>query len=127
MAIYDLDERTLVFAVEIINLSRDISKRYYLKDCWMKDITRQLVRSSCSVGANYREACAANSTKEKILRIGICRKESRESEYWLDLIWSVTCRDIYTEKIALLKEESIQISKILYTIQKKLEIPRIVP
>ena len=48
--------------------------------------SNQLVRSSSSPGANYIEAIEASSTKEFILRLKICRKETKESNYWLNLI-----------------------------------------
>jgi len=47
---------------------------------------KQLVRSSGSVGANYIEANEALSKKDFVHRIKICRKESKESRYWLKLI-----------------------------------------
>jgi len=46
----------------------------------------QLVRSSGSVGANYIEAQEAMSKKDFGLRIKICRKEAKESRYWLTLL-----------------------------------------
>ncbi len=50
------------------------------------EITRQIIRSSGSVGANYIEANEALSKKDFALRIKICRKEAKESRYWLRLI-----------------------------------------
>ena len=47
---------------------------------------KQLIRSSGSVGANYIEANEALSKKDFIMRIKICRKESKESRYWLRVI-----------------------------------------
>jgi four helix bundle protein len=47
---------------------------------------RQLIRSSGSVGANYIEANEALSKKDFIVRIKICRKEAKESRYWLRLV-----------------------------------------
>ena len=47
---------------------------------------RQVIRSSGSVGANYIEANEALSKKDFVLRIKICRKEAKESRYWLRLI-----------------------------------------
>jgi four helix bundle protein len=48
--------------------------------------SRQLVRASGSVGANYIEANEALSKKDFVLRIKICRKEAKESRYWLRLL-----------------------------------------
>ena len=47
---------------------------------------KQLVRSSGSVGANYIEANDALSKKDFLYRLKICRKEIRESYYWLKLL-----------------------------------------
>lgn len=47
---------------------------------------KQVIRSSGSVGANYIEANEAISKKDFILRIKICRKEVKESRYWLKLV-----------------------------------------
>jgi four helix bundle protein len=50
------------------------------------EIIKQLVRASGAVGANYIEANEALSKKDFIMRIKICRKEAKESRYWLMLI-----------------------------------------
>jgi four helix bundle protein len=47
---------------------------------------KQIIRSSGSVGANYIEANEALSRKDFAMRIKICRKEAKESRYWLRLI-----------------------------------------
>ncbi len=74
--IYDLEERTLQFAITsrlfLKKLPRTISN---IED------TKQLVRSSGSVGANYIEANESLSKKDFCYRIKICRKESKESNY----------------------------------------------
>ena len=78
---YDLEERTFQFAesvsLYIKKVSRTISNIEYGK---------QLVRASGSVGANYIEANEALSKKDFIMRIKRCRKEAKESAYWLRLI-----------------------------------------
>ncbi len=52
------------------------------------EIAKQGIRCSGSIGANYIEANEALSKKDFIMRIKICRKESKESTYWLKLIES---------------------------------------
>jgi four helix bundle protein len=78
---YDLEERTLDFAravrLFVKTLPRTLAN---IEDA------KQLVRSSGSVGANYREANEALSKKDFALRIRISRKEAKESWYWLRLI-----------------------------------------
>ena len=50
------------------------------------EVIRQLIRSSGSVGANYIEANESLSKKDFIMRVKICRKESKECRYWLRLL-----------------------------------------
>jgi four helix bundle protein len=78
---YDLEERTLLFAKRVIALVNRLTKT--LPNI---EIGRQLVRSSGSVGANYIEANESLSRKDFVVRIKICRKESKESRYWLKLV-----------------------------------------
>ena len=77
---YDLEERTLVFAKSVIAFISTLPKT--LANI---EISKQLVRSSGSVGANYIEANESLSKKDFIMRIKICRKEAKESCYWLKL------------------------------------------
>jgi four helix bundle protein len=78
---FDLEDRTFAFAkccrAFIKTLAKTIGN---IEDA------RQLVRSSGSVGANYIEANESLSKKDFVLRIKICRKEAKESRYWLRLL-----------------------------------------
>jgi len=47
---------------------------------------RQLARSSGSIGANYIEANEALGKKDFLMRVRICRKEAKETRYWLNLL-----------------------------------------
>jgi four helix bundle protein len=78
---YDLEERTLRFAKEIIDFVGILPKTMA-----NIEIMKQLIRSSGSVGANYIEANEALSKKDFAMRVKICRKEAKESRYWLKLI-----------------------------------------
>lgn len=49
-------------------------------------IGKQLVRSSTSIGANYRAACRAKSTADMINKLKVVEEESDETEYWLELL-----------------------------------------
>ncbi|MEN2398187.1 four helix bundle protein [Flavobacterium sp. MC2016-06] len=78
---YDLEERTLLFALEC---------RHYLKTL-PKTISniedgKQLIRSSGSVGANYIEANEKLGDKDLVFRLKISRKEAKESKFWLRLL-----------------------------------------
>jgi four helix bundle protein len=78
---FDLEDRTFAFAKHSRALVKTLNKTIGN----MED-ARQLVRSSGSVGANYIEANEALSKKDFICRIKICRKEAKESRYWLRLV-----------------------------------------
>ena len=75
-----LQNRTKAFAIQIINFVANLPKNR------ITDVLgRQLLRSGTSIGANYREACRAESLDDFIHKIGICAKESAETQYWLEL------------------------------------------
>lgn len=78
---YDLEERTLKFAKDVRILTRQLKK-----DRDLHSDINQVVRSSGSVGANYIEANDALSKKDFLMRIRICLKEAKETEYWLLII-----------------------------------------
>lgn len=91
---YDLEERTFQFALKAREYIRKLPKDI----CNIED-AKQLARSSGSIGANYIEANESLSKKDFVLRIKICKKETKETRYWLML---TTTSDIK------LKEELIQ-------------------
>ena len=76
----DLEARTKRFALSIVEL---VGK---LPHCKASDVIGyQLLKSGTSIGANYREASRARSRDDFIHKIGICEKETSETEYWLEL------------------------------------------
>jgi four helix bundle protein len=79
--VYELEEKTFQFAKAVRLFVRTLPKTI----ANIEDV-KQLVKSSGSVGANYREANESLSKKDFAMRIKICRKESKESAYWLRLI-----------------------------------------
>jgi four helix bundle protein len=78
---FDLEERTARFAEEIIDLVKEIKQ-----DAINSRIITQLVGSSGSLGANYCEATEAESKKDFIHKIGLCKKETKETKHWLRLL-----------------------------------------
>jgi len=78
---YDLEERTAKFGEAIIAYARKLPV-----DAVVAPLISQIVRSGTSVGANYCEADDAGSKKDFRHKIGICRKESRETKHWLRMI-----------------------------------------
>jgi len=78
---YDLEDRTLEFSKRCRDLVKKIPRTIS-----NIEYGRQLIRSSGSVGSNYIEANESLSRKDFIMRIKICKKEAKESRYWLKLI-----------------------------------------
>ena len=96
---YDLEERTFGFANDVRLFLKKIPRTIgNIEDAI------QLTRSSGSVGANYIEANEALSRKDFILRVKICRKEAKESRYWLRLLDLGINVELQKERDRLFKE-----------------------
>jgi four helix bundle protein len=112
---YDLEERTFQFAKNIAfyvkELPKHISNLGYEK---------QIVEASGSVGANYIEANESLSKKDFRMRIKICRKEAKESAYWLRLIVE-TNEEKYKQGGQRLLNEALELKKIFSSILIKSE------
>ena len=68
------------FALDIIRLYRELqAQREYV-------LSRQLLRSGTSIGANVEEARAAQSRRDFLSKMAVASKEARESRYWLRLL-----------------------------------------
>ncbi|HBI16978.1 MAG: hypothetical protein UR60_C0022G0018 [Candidatus Moranbacteria bacterium GW2011_GWF2_34_56] len=111
---FDLEDRTLEFAKRIIRMCKVLPNNtvnFKLID--------QIIRSAGSIGANYREANDSLSKKDFLMRMKIARKESKETEFWLNLI--IEANKDMELKINNLLVESIEIKKILSSIIIKSE------
>jgi four helix bundle protein len=109
---YDLEERTFKFAKDVIKFCKSLPKSVI-----DTEIIKQLVRAATSVGANYIEANGALSKKDFVMRIKICRKEAKESGFWLKLL-DVENPDKRNKREILLKE-SKELNKIFGSIVTK--------
>lgn len=78
---FDLEERTACFGESVIAFCKKVPKGPVTVP-----LIDQLIRAGTSVGANYCEADDGVSRKDFRNHIGTCRKESRESKYWLRMI-----------------------------------------
>ena len=78
---YYLEERTAKFGEAIIEFCQSLTETSVTRP-----LISQIVRSGTSVGANYCEADDAVSRKEFMLKIGTCKKESKETRFWLRMI-----------------------------------------
>jgi len=109
---YDLEERTLQFARSTLRFYSELPKTVICGE-----IGKQLIRAATSVGANYIEANEALGKKDCLMRIKICRKEAKESGYWLKLA-EANDPDLGKERDILLAE-SIELMKIFGSILTK--------
>ena len=111
--LFDLEERTF-------NFTRNV--RLFLKKLPRSIITeedgRQLIRSSGSVGANYIEANESISAKDFLYRVKICRKEAKESRYWLNLLL-LEEGSAHAKERSALAQEAEELMKIFGTICRK--------
>ncbi|OGG89517.1 four helix bundle protein [Candidatus Kuenenbacteria bacterium RIFCSPHIGHO2_12_FULL_42_14] len=110
---YDPEERTTKFGENIINFSKTIPENLVT----MK-IIPQLVAAGTSIGANYCEADDAESGKDFKHKICICKKEARETKYWLR-ITVATIPDLAPEA-RILWQEANELNLIFNAIVRKI-------
>lgn len=106
---YSIEERSLDFGVSVFRMCRNIQKT---KNEFI--ITKQLIRSSSSIGANSFEARYAESKPDFIHKLSISVKESHESIYWLKFLLKTGLIDKGT--FENMQDEANQIRKILTTV-----------
>ena len=110
---YDLEERTQRFAKEVPQFVKILPKTMGTTEIM------KIIRSSGSVGANYIEANEALSKKDFAMRVKICRKEAKESRYWLRLI-EVRREDAEERKQSFINEAT-ELMKIFGAIVEKVK------
>ena len=99
--VYDLEDRLRKFAAAV----RSFVKRLP-PDLSNQEDAKQLVRSSGSIGADYIEANDSLGKKDFLMKIKICRREAKESMYWLQLIDSRKAKENSRAQASLIKEAS---------------------
>lgn len=108
---YDLEERTTVFSENLIKLCKKAPKNVITLP-----IIDQIIRSGTSIGANYCEANGGSSKKDFKNKIFICKKEAKETMYWLRLLAKAAseiasdCRSLWKE----VHELTLIFSKIVF-------------
>ena len=107
---YDLEDRTEAFAKSVRQFIKTMPR-----SLGNTEDARQVIRSSGSVGANYIEANEALSKKDFVFRIKICRKEAKESGFWLRLLDV----DEASKTRDALVQESRELTKIFGAILQK--------
>jgi four helix bundle protein len=104
-------KRTKKFVVDNIKLFRTLPKTEEAKI-----IGRQLLRSSSSVGANYRAACRARSQAEFHSKLSIVVEEADESLFWMEIL--VEAEIVISDDLHYLADEANQILKIVSASRK---------
>ncbi|MEO6850857.1 MAG: four helix bundle protein [Mucilaginibacter sp.] len=107
----ELKKRTQKFAVDIIKFIEPLPNSKVLNV-----LSNQLLRSSSSVGANYRAACKGKSTADFINKIVICEEEADESIYWIDLM--IESELVNAALLTTLKKEATELTAIFTAIGK---------
>ena len=116
--VYDLEERTEKFARKALDFIGKIPKTIITIE-----IMKQLVRSSTSVGANYIEANECLGKKDFFMRIKICKKEAKETIFWLKLLEFND--NALNQEREYLKNEATELMKIFGSIAAKARNPNL--
>ena len=109
---YDLAERTAKFGEGVIDFVRLLAMTPI-----NKPLISQVVRSSTSIGANYMEADGAESKKDFRHKIGLCKKESKETMHWFRMIAKANPQE--KEECRELWQEAHELALIFSSIVKK--------
>ena len=104
-----VEEKSFGFAVRIVKLGRYLNeqKKEFV-------LSKQILRSGTSIGANIAEAQQAQSNADFISKMNIALKEAAETKYWIKLL-EATCYLSNTETKSILAE-CIELERILYSI-----------
>ncbi|OYD88598.1 four helix bundle protein [Nostoc sp. 'Peltigera membranacea cyanobiont' 213] len=106
---------TKIFAVRIVKACCFLDE----KPGVYRILSKQLLRSGTSIGANVREAQSAQSNRDFINKLEIALKEARETQYWLEIL--IESELVDRQKFQLLLQEANEIGKILVASSKRLK------
>ena len=106
-----IKEKSYSFAVRVVKLYQYLSedKREYV-------ISKQLLRSGTSIGANVREALQGQSKADFTAKMSIALKEASESEYWLELLRDTDY--LSDDEYASIQKDCTEVVKLLTSIVK---------
>ena len=107
----DIKQRTKDFSLRIIRLFSSLPE-----STTAQVIGKQLLRSGTSVGAHYREATRARSTKEFVSKLGGAQEELEETAYWLELLTEAGI--LASAKLRDLQNETDEIGKFLLPVSR---------
>ena len=106
-------DKSFEFAIRVVKLYKylcDEKKEYVL--------SKQLLRSGTSIGANINEAQAGQSKADFIAKMSISSKEARESKYWIELLIKTDYLNINDQHTKSLLNDIEEIVKLLTSIVK---------
>jgi len=112
-----IQDKSFTFSLKIIKLYKKLldNKEYV--------ISKQILKSGTSIGANVEEAIAAQSKKDFISKINISLKEARETRYWLKLLdQSQLVKNDYAEYLEEILSIINILTKIVKTTQQKINL-----
>jgi len=109
---YDLEKRTTNFSKQLLSCCKSIQR-----NTTNQNVISQMLRSGTSIGANYREANGCVSKKDFSNKIHICKKEAKETLYWLELLGEIETG--FSKEIKILNQEAHELvlifSKIAFS------------
>ena len=103
-----IKEKSFLFAIEIVGLYKVLAERKEFV------LSKQVLRSGTSIGANIREAEHAQSKPDFIHKLSISLKEANETDYWLDLLYET--KYINQMEFENIKPKIIELLKLLTSI-----------
>ena len=103
-----IKEKSFLFAIEIVGLYKVLAERKEFV------LSRQMLRSGTSIGANIRESEHAQSKADFIHKLSISLKEANETEYWLELLFET--KYISESEFLNMKPKIIELLKLLTNI-----------
>ena len=109
-----IQDKSRAFAIDIINCYK-----YLIEEQHEYVLSKQLLRSGTSIGANTRESRNAQSRNDFLNKLSIALKEADETDYWLDLLHATDYID--DEMYESLANDCAEIIKILTSIIKTLK------
>jgi len=104
-------DKSKLFAIRIVNLYKYLctEKKEYV-------ISKQILRSGTSIGANIKESIYAQSKMDFISKLSIALKEASESEYWLELLFNTNY--ISQPQFESIHSDCVELIKLLTSIIK---------
>ncbi|ACC85209.1 four helix bundle protein [Nostoc punctiforme] len=112
---FSIADRTKALAIRIVKACTFLDE----KPGVCRTLSKQLLRSATSIGANVREAQSAQSDKDFLSKLEIALKEERETEYWLEIL--IESELVEKNKFETLLQETREVGKILVASTRKIK------